>query len=255
MELKKPRAEDEEKPLALINKGYKVLSRTLNNYKSKHKSPRMSRRKKYIAITVFLISILLIITIFFSVLIVSNEYNSGGYSLEGIYFKSSPYVFCFTTPSDPPLNESLKDDFHNSTFYLLFEIKEANYMGYINYSYVGPPNSKYDQMRQNRSNDRIYFTNWSYNIVYHFTVKFIVNSTNDTIKYFSLFNENRYISGSFLIRKSGNSDSVTFSNLTGNFVRSKNEPYFVYLGEASDAESGNIFALSIRIREYGLCVD
>lgn len=172
--------------------------------------------------------------------------NRGGFSLEGIAVNPKTGVFYFLTEGEP-FDDIINEDLKKSKIYLIFSIENTDFTNKIEYSY----REGYKQLELDNLEQVQRFENWEYDTKYDFSVKFVVESENEIIKSYSIFDQSRYIYGTFNITKKYGNDEIEYSNLRGNFLDSNEKPSFVYIGEASDAQEGNIYAYSVDIQEYG----
>lgn len=183
-----------------------------------------------------------------------DHHPKGGFELIGFSMGSSPAPFYFTEDGDPVINESLEKEFLNCTFDLILTINNTDYQYRRIYSYK----SGYEQLRPNSdlNSDSEPFTNWSYNIHYTFSIKFIPQTENETIHNFSIFSSQRYLYGGFKISDPPKTSFVEWYNISGNLIReSSKSPDWAYYGTVEDAREGNIYAMRVWFGEYGTYYD
>lgn len=182
-----------------------------------------------------------------------QEFVPGGFSLDGIYLDAYPGVFYFRTEDDPEIDDALREELVNSSIALVFEIAGSNFSQEIPFTY----RKGYDQLSLNRTayeatGKRTSFVTWEYDVTYEYSIRIVCHTSNETVRTFSIFDEDRHICGSFRITRSGDSDVVEWTTAQGVLLTEGGSPRYVYIGTPEDAAERNIFAFSVKLQEYGV---
>ena len=159
-----------------------------------------------------------------------DERPHSGYStLMGIKFNLDRDVIL--EDSHLGSNESMNEELNRSKFILQIEIEETNISWAQEYYYTYWKEK--DLLIRDEDNTTVmYFTNWSYDEVYTYTIKFLCISTNETVRNLPIFDKELYFQGSFVITEGRNDRVDYFDETKPFFMRNGYLPYVIYYGNA-----------------------
>ena len=205
------------------------------------------RIKRVMVASISVVIIVVIISVIILQIYSTDHDNppTQGDIIEGIGFTPEAGSFIFTDPTDTPINETMRESLNSSRFFFEFylEGQPINYSIRYHYEYF---TGKDMMSRGNIPNgEYFYISDWEYEKSYNFSLRFICESSDDSMKKFSLFNETRYIYGNFKIINEDRDDIVQFSNITGVLMDDSPIPTFVYFGDVEDARLNGINSLKI----------
>lgn len=191
-----------------------------------------------------------------------GSFNYGTFTLEGLSFHAGD-LFFFRNESDPELTDELADDLRNSTFFLNCTIRRINPPWWLE-SHDDPIYQRkfhyklrdgYEQFEDNRTPDLHLFTNWDYDASYIFTIQMICERGTDQVRSLSIFNPQYYTSGEFTINGTHDHARISFSNLSGTFFRSSNEPEFIYFGDVTEDNYSSVRILLVELQVSAIIGD
>lgn len=147
------------------------------------------------------------------------------------------------------IDEQLRGELNNSTFTLVFDIKQTSYHWVQSYTYEHRAGRDVLDLDQSDGQDMI-VTDWEYDQRYDFTVQFLCDSDYLTVRSLQYFDEALVISGSFVVRNR-QIDEVVFNLDDDREFEDRGRQWIVYFGEADPSGGIDSDALVIEVKEEG----
>ena len=187
----------------------------------------------------------------FSLLMVvpdDDQPPQGSYDFTGLHFGPSSV---FTLSEDEPwVNDTIREELNLSSYVLTVEIVNTSISWTQNYTY-SYRNGR-DVFEKERDNTTfMFFTDWDYDTVYTFNIRFQCDSDNEIVRSISLFDEDRYGSGSFLVTQ-GRTDRVEFLDNDRLVKRSNGSLFLTYYRDLNASGPFNHDALCIQLEKRGV---
>ena len=193
-----------------------------------------------------------VVMIIFLVLIVNSLDDSddhphlGTFNLTGIIFYPNDLFTLMENHS--PLNSSLRNELNQTDIRLTIEIENTPIVWTYNYSYFY--RNGIDLFEVDLDNRTLMlFTEWRYDTEYRYNIRFLCNTSNETVKSLPLFDHERYTGGSFQIT-GGRTDRIKYFDEDIPFYEKTGRRYVLYYGDVEDYHRLNN-DLCIEIDEIG----
>ena len=159
----------------------------------------------------------------------------GSSSLRSINFYPRPNPFEIREDNDPLINDSLKDRFNESEITLEIEVIETQTTFVLTYGYLTRDGRDMLIITNSSRDEKFFmFEEWERETTYTFTIRFLCQSDNETVRSFELFDDDRYVQGRFRVEREGNRDIISYFDIDGTHLMKNGKPVMIYMGNYVD---------------------
>jgi hypothetical protein len=178
--------------------------------------------------------------------LIQPQYDSH-FNLTGIYF--IPSGSFIVSDSEAEITDPIRDELNQSEFTLIIEIEDASINWTQDYQYQYRNGGDFFNTSFEDITPTI-LSDWEYGKVYSYSIKFLCDSDNETVRSLTLFDEDRFADGSFKIAKKYRR-SVKFFDEDRPLYEKLGRRWIVYYGEVPETGSKGNDVFMIELYVHG----